>query len=182
MSPTPVPAEPTEPVVGVDEAGYLALFLEQPDLPAMERVQDSRLQGPDAGDDAFSHHGGISAGFQAWMAQSDAVVWRLVDVRWVFPSAADAAAYHRETLRPNAEGHPAVPGAPLVGVDCVVHGGTDATPIDPTITMTAFYYLFRVRNVVVKLFVAQGPALPADALTPAAVAPLADRIRRRLDG
>ena len=173
-------SEPAEPTVGLDEPAYLALFLDGSDLPAMHPVQDSRLQGADPGDAAFGNRGGLHSGFQVWMDETDAPLWRLVDIRWVFPSAADAGAYHRESLRTNSEGHPPVPSAPLAGESCSVFGGTETTPFDPNITMTTFYYVFRVHNVVVKLFVAQGPALPADTLVPGDVASVAERIVQRL--
>jgi hypothetical protein len=63
----------------------------------------------------------------------------------------------------------------------MVFGGTEPNPIVPDIKMTAYFYVFPVRNVVVKLFVAQGPALPPGTLEPADVAAIAERIRARLD-
>jgi hypothetical protein len=177
-----MPADDANPLLGLDEQTYLALFLDESDLPELGKVQDSRAHGADPGDDAFPRHGGLFGGFQAWMAGYGAVVWRVVDIRWVLPTPAEASAYHRERLRANSEGLAALSGSPLVGSQCVVYGGTQPTPIDPSITMTTFFYVFRVENVVVKLFLAQGPELEAGTLTPGDAASLADRIIRRLGG
>lgn len=176
-----MPKERAEAGIGLDQAGYDSLFLTAADLPEMRCVQDARSHGHDPADETFGRQQGRFAGFQAWMADGDKAVWRLVDIRFVFPTAAAAQAYHRESLRRNSEGHAAVQGAPLVGDSCMVFGGTEANPILPELMMTAYIYVFRIRNVVVKLFVAQGPELPPGTLTPGDVAALAERIRARLE-
>jgi hypothetical protein len=159
---------------------YLATYLDQADLPEMHRVQDSRLSGPDKGDAPFAVHGGQFSGLQVWMGADDAVVWRLVDIRFAFPDPACAAAYHRERLRVNAEGHPGVRGAPFVGRGCTVFGGVQAIPVHPDLTMTSYFYLFRVSSVLVKLFAAQSAALAPGTLCPLRLTPLARRIEARI--
>jgi hypothetical protein len=116
------------------------------------------------------------------MGAADAAVWRVVDIRFVFPDEERAAAYHAERLQANSEGNPVVPDAPAVGQDCGVFGGTSHHELaGARIEMTMYFYVFRLANVVVKLFVAQGPKAPRDALTPARVVALAEPITTRIE-
>lgn len=156
---------------GPPSSDYLSLFLEQDELPGMRMVQDSRDLGPDSSDDAFSSYGGVAAGMRIWMDEADRPVWRLVDVRWTFPDAERAAGYHEARLVANSEGATPVPGAPTVGAECHVFG--------MSVGVTAYYYLFRVGAVVVKLFVARGPQAARD-LTPETVREIAGRVVRRV--
>jgi len=171
---------PDERTAGVELDEFLDLFLDADDFDEpMRCVQDTREQGPDPGDVAFPRSHGLYSGFAVWMGSTEHPVWRLVDIRWVFPDSDRARAYHVETLAHNSEGAPPVDGAPVVGRECHVFGGRQPTPI-PDVEMTTYYYLFRVLNVVVKLFVAQGPALPPATLQAAQVADIAVRIEKRI--
>lgn len=141
-----------------DVPPYLALFLDAHEVPpALRRVQDTRLQRPDD-DDAFAELGGLASGFAAWQGDQDQTVARIVDIRILFPRADDAARYHERRLTHNSEGRPEIAGVPGVGDECRVFGGTDRLQALPgvTVEMTAFFYIFRVGRVVVKLFVMQG--------------------------
>lgn len=146
-------------------ARFLGLFLDQADLPGMQVVQDSRGHLPDEDDDAFARYGGTNVGMRIWMAGGDAPVWRLVDARWHFPGEANAVAYHRERLWQNAERRPGVPDATPVGQGCAVFGGVAPNPIVPDVLFTSYFYIFRVRSVVVKIFAAQSIDLPPGTLT-----------------
>jgi len=44
-----------------------------------------------------------------WMGNAGDPVGMVADVRWQFPDAAAAAAYHAENLIPNSEGIPPIP-------------------------------------------------------------------------
>lgn len=150
------PAEPAPSGLGGTADRAAAGYLEQDDLPGMSLVQDSADAGPDPGDYAFAACDGLGSGLRAWMAPETGPVWRLVDIRFVFPDAARASAYHAERLLANSELNPPVPDAPPVGEECRVFGGTRPVPM-AGIEMTTWFYVFRVGRVVVKLFVAQGP-------------------------
>lgn len=174
----------------MDEKTYLELFLDKKDLPkGMSRVQDSRTRGADPGDSAFVRCRGEHSGMAAWMGPDTRPVWRLVDIRWVFPTEADAAEYHRTTLNINCEGQPLIADAPKVGTDCYVFGLDNAfDPITYEIsgrkeTITQFYYIFRVANVVVKLFVAEGgrAAQHGQKLTVGMVKQIAERVVSGVD-
>mgnify|MGYP006302529515 CR=1 FL=1 len=73
--------------VGIQKGTYLKLFLDKKDLKPMRMVQDTRKKGPDPRDAEFKKYKGITSGFSVWMGRTDHTVWRLVDIRWVFPSA-----------------------------------------------------------------------------------------------
>jgi hypothetical protein len=156
------------------------LFLNEEDLAPLRRVQDSRIHPPDPDDAAFVRYGGLRGGFAVWMGSVASAVWRLVDIRFVFPDEERAAAYHAERLIANSEGNPEVHGAPPVGEECSVFGGRSALSLGGAqVEMVTYFYVFRIANVVVKLFVAQGPEA-VDALTPDRVAVIAARIADRL--
>jgi hypothetical protein len=133
-----------------------ALYLEADDLPGnLTLVQDSRGQGSDPGDYAFGGCDGVHAGLRVWLGEATDTVWRLVDIRFVFPDAERAAAYHAERLLANSEGNPSVDDAPVIGDECHVFGGTRSIGF-ADLKMTTYFYIVRVENVVVKLYVAQG--------------------------
>lgn len=160
---------------------YLSTFLDQEDVgPSLQWAQDSRISVPDPDDQAFARLHGSYTGLSAWQAGFEQTIWRIVDIRFLFGNQEDAANYHRERLEANSEGHPPLPNAPAVGEDCSVFGGTESLQVgDMAVTLTAFYYIFRVGRMVVKLFVAQGQEA-TDSLTPERVVPLAERIVYRI--
>ncbi|SNY23391.1 hypothetical protein [Paractinoplanes atraurantiacus] len=151
--PDPIPDPGPPPAL----EAFREVYLTAEDLPGMQLVQDSADLAPDPGDYAFSACGGVGTGLRVWLAPDTSSVWRLVDIRFVFPDAASAAAYHAERLLANSEGNPPIPEALPVGEECRVFGGARLMPI-AEIEMTMFFYVFRVSSVVVKLFVARGVA------------------------
>lgn len=161
---------------------FLPVFLEAQDLPGdIKMTQDTRCHLPlDPGDDAFARHCGFCSGLALWQGRFDQTIFRLVDIRWVFPTKKEAQAYHVERLLANSEGQPEIPGAPLAGTDCRVFGGTIDVRGTP---LTHYYYIFRVQNVVVKLYVAQGPDVigTEKSLTLEKVAELAETCIQRIE-
>jgi hypothetical protein len=179
LEPT-LPRNPEEPRVGITQDAYLRLFLDAEDLgPGMRKVQDTRLKGPDDVDVWFPKYQGILTGFAVWMGPKAAPLWRLVDIRTVFPTAWQASAWHAEALGYSSEGRRPVSDAPPVGNECKVFGGEDPLP-GLSLTMTHFYYLFRAGRVAVKLYIAQGMESQKP-LTPALVVPIASRIVKRIE-
>ncbi|NLI82870.1 MAG: hypothetical protein GX443_14440 [Deltaproteobacteria bacterium] len=154
---------------------FLPMYLEEHDVPGkVKMTQDTRSYLPLKPEDnaLFVKHCGYHRGLALWVGGFDQTVWRLVDIRWVLPTENEAKAYHKATIQGNSEGQPRVSGAPVVGNDCQVFGGTFNVKGKP---LTHYYYIFRVQNVVVKLYVAQGPDVvnPDRRLTPAKVADIA---------
>lgn len=167
--------------MGIGQGDYLDLFLQADDFgPAMKRVQDSRLQGPDPVDVWFPKYQGILTGMSVWLGSTADPIWRVVDIRTVFPTEGNAHAWHIEAMPYNSERMPSVTDAPPVGQDCYVFGGTRPSPFAESMMLTAYYYLFRRDRVAVKLFVMQGLE-SASPLTPAIVASIAQCIDNRID-
>lgn len=147
------------------DQNYLQLFLEVRELPTgLQLTQDSRMRGSDPNDETFRRCFGLRSGLVAWQAPIGSTIERIVDIRWVFPSEDMAATYHQQTLQTNCENMPYIQNAPSVGTECYVFGGR----IDMGLTqITSYIYLFRVKTVVVKFYVAQGEGqnLPINNIT-----------------
>jgi hypothetical protein len=167
---------------GITASEFQDLFLESEDFPEpMEMIQDERDKGPDLNDAAFRKYRGLFAGFRVCQGSFERPVWRVVDGRWAFPSIEKAEAYHVARLKPNSEGQPLVPGAEPVGEHCSVFGGTARGRLFPDMLMTAYCYIFRVHNIVVKLFIAQGLNVVDARLNLEIVASIARRIELRIN-
>jgi hypothetical protein len=172
---------PSEPEQEEPDPAYLAAFLTQEDLgTSLQCVQDSRVgMGADPGDGLYRRLGGRQTGLAVWMDADDNPIWRLVDIRWLFGTAEGAAAYYRLRLSANSEGAPPVAVAPIVGDECAIFGGTTPIPIAPGISLTHYFYIFRVGRTVAKLYAAQGQQA-SEPLTPQNLAPIARRIVDRI--
>ncbi|MBI4851497.1 MAG: DUF4328 domain-containing protein [Acidobacteria bacterium] len=136
------------------DQNYLQLFLEARELPAgLQLTQDSRMRGSDPNDETFRRCLGLRSGLVAWQAPINSTIERIVDIRWVFPSEDMAMSYHQQTLQTNCENMPYLQNVPLVGTECYVFGGR----VDMGLAqITSYIYLFRVKTVIVKFYVAQG--------------------------
>jgi hypothetical protein len=167
-------------VAAADGTDFEPLYLTAQDVPGMVLETDFRQSGADPGDYAFVACGGLHAGLQAWVGEQTDRTWRLMDIRFAFSDAEQAAVYHAERLLANSEGYPPVANAPLAGEDCHVFGGTQRYQRPAgTIDVTRYFYVFRVNAVVVKLFAAQGVE-SADPLQPEHLHALAERIVTKL--
>lgn len=138
----------------ITDQTYAQLFLEARELPSgLQPTQDSRMRGADPNDEAFRRCYGLRSGLLAWQAPINSVIERVVDIRWVFPSEDMAMAYHQQTLQINSENMPYLQTAPSVGTECYVFGGK----VDMGLAqITSYIYLFRVKTVIVKFYIAQG--------------------------
>jgi hypothetical protein len=177
-APTDLFDEPRLP----DPAQYASLYLGEADLPAsLSLSQDSRAQGPDAGDFWFTLHAGIHCGFQVWQGDIADTVWRVVDIRYVFPDEQAAAIYLETRRQALCENSPILEEAATVGGSGTVSGGPMAYPVGGAeAELTVYYYVFRVGSVVAKLFAAQGQET-AEPLVPEAIKPLAERVADRIE-
>jgi hypothetical protein len=175
----PLRTDEHERRVGITDEAYLALFLEQADVESgMERIQDTRHQGPDRDDGEFAYNQGIACGFAVWQGAADQPISRLVDIRFVFPTCWQASSYHAARLLANSEGWPRVEAAPEVGDECFVFGGT-GDRLGLGVAMTNFYYVFRIGRVVVKLYMMQGLE-SGEPLTPEIAARVGRRVASRI--
>jgi hypothetical protein len=167
-------AEPPDP------GRYDALFLQPADFTSrMQKANDYRRMGSPPADAAFAKHRGLHFGFASWQSPpGPGAFWQVVDIRWVFPTPAQAAAYHEATLRAHSEGAPRIDGAPPPrdAVDVHVFGGARTSKGIP---ISNYFYIFRVGRVVVKLFVAAAPD-PTRSLQPSWVVRLAEKAVARV--
>jgi hypothetical protein len=166
-----------EPQGPMSDDTYRSLYLERGDLPGMRLTQDSRDKGADPGDKAFNELGGLKSGMVVWMGDNDAPVWRVADIRWVFPTVTAAKKYHEAQLQKNSEGENEADQWAPVGSECHVFGGTRNFQ---SVRMTHYFYIFRKGRTVVKLYVAQGPNVQGQKLTPDVVKPIADKVAARV--
>jgi hypothetical protein len=172
--------DPGSAVAAPDGIDFEPLYLTAQDVPGMMLETDFRQSGADPGDYAFVACGGLHAGHQAWVGEQTDRIWRLMDIRFAFSNAEQAAVYHSERLLANSEGYPLVTNAPLVGEDCHVFGRTQCYQgPSGSIDVPMYFYVFRVNAVVVKLFAAQGIG-SADPLQPEHLHALAERIVTKL--
>lgn len=168
--------------IAPSDASWRASFLTASDLPAGLRLsQDSRDVGPDADDDAFAANHGQRSGLVVWMSDKmDGAMWRVVDIRWTFPTDADAEAYLAASWRRISENQPAVasPAMTAIGAGARAFGGTFVEPLLGT-KMTQFMLGFRVGRTVVKLYAAQGSDAKPGTLKVEALAALGHKAAAR---
>jgi hypothetical protein len=179
---SPAPADLFDEPRLADPARYASLYLDEDDLPAsLSLEQDSRAQGPAANDFWFTLHAGVHSGFQVWVGDMADTVWRVVDIRHVFPDEEAAATYLEARRNALREDSPILEEAETVGASGTVSGGAMAYSVgEAEAELTAYYYVFRVGSVVAKFFAAQGPKA-AEPLVPEAVKPLAERVAERIE-
>jgi hypothetical protein len=166
--------------MAITQEQYLSLFLDQSDLPQMRNVRDNRMATPNSNDSEWARNNGLAMGRSIWQAVDDATIWQFMDLRFAFPDATRAVAYHRARLAVNSEGARPVSGAATVGSFCTVFGGIRPSPFDPAAPVTHYYYLFVVDCILVKLFAAQSPHLSPGTLTAQDLTPLAHRVEARV--
>lgn len=168
------------PPWGTDDASFQATYLQPSDLPSpVDRTGDWAARGCD---EPAAQQGGCShSGKKLWTAKDAAApVWQVHDIRWIFPDAAAAQRFMQAASGEMSEGLPPVSQPPAVGQDTrlwTAQGDTYGVGIE----MYMYNLMFRVDNVVVKLFIAQGPQAKGKVLTPLMVAAIGqkavDRIR-----
>lgn len=167
------------PPWATDEPSFQSSYLQPGDLPT---PSDKSGDWAGAGCDGAAAPNGCSfSGKKLWTAKDPAApVWQVHDIRWVFPDAAAAQRYLQQGTKELSEGLPPVSQPPMVGADTQMYTAQgDAYGLGIDVFM--YDLVFRVDNVVVKIFVSQGPNAPKKVLTPLMVAALGqkavDRIR-----
>ena len=132
-----------------DERHYRRLFLSSQDVPDLEAREAVHSSDAEAGDDAWVACHGIEAGFQVWQRIQGTELARVVDVRWLFPSEANARRYDALRVGPNAEGFLPVPGFSVTGTDVAAFAGQDPFGLGGEMHI----YLFVLGRVAAKVFV-----------------------------
>ncbi|MBZ5709705.1 hypothetical protein [Nannocystis pusilla] len=167
------------PPWGTDDASFQATYLQPGDLTSVSDLSgDWARAGCEPGAAQF---GCTHWGKKLWTAKDASVaMWQVHDLRWVFPNADAAQRFLQSSMDEMAEGLPAVTTPPAVGADTkmfTAQGDTYGIGIE----VIMYNLVFRVDNVVVKLFVAQGPeAKQRKVLTPLMVAALGQKAVERI--
>jgi hypothetical protein len=171
-----------EKLSGVSDEDYPKIYLGADDLPGMKMVQDSKGMGADKGDKDYVAQGGLRSGLAVWepAKEGQAVnhINRMVDIRWVFPSAAAAQAYLQNQLPSMAENTPPVKSPPRVGQESYVFGGINEVSAALGDPMRSYIFAFRQDNVVVKFFAAEYAA--DGQLRPLTMIPMCQKIVERI--
>ncbi|MDC0722070.1 hypothetical protein [Nannocystis bainbridge] len=167
------------PPWGTDDGSFQATYLQAGDLASpSDMTGDWAKAGCEPGAAQF---GCTHWGKKLWTAKdASTAMWQVHDLRWVFPSADAAARFMPSAMDELAEGLPPVNTPPAVGADTrmfTAQGDTYGIGIE----VIMYNLVFRVDNVVVKLFVAQGPeAKQRKILTPLMVAALGQKAVERI--
>jgi hypothetical protein len=189
-----------------DDDVFSSLFLNADDLPQqMQLYGDRRVGFSESGDQAYVRYGGLKVGMTKWDGPTDGAVQLLVEIRWLFPDAQSATAYHLETLQMKSENKPENRSARKFGDNCHVYSfpsgqglgvaqkifvqalGQDhqmARGMERAVNEMpddAFIYLFTRGRVAVKYFVVLGSAPASAGAGDPAVHALAERIVQRID-
>jgi len=156
---------------GTDDPTWSSVFLDESELPQYQRSEDRRAEAPPPG--------ALHAGYVAWVGHESWPMWRIVDARWLFPTAEAADHFLRSATPAIGDGLPALHVSQL-GDATLAFGG--ATPGRlPNTRHASQIVVVRVGRMIAKLFVAEGPAAPqtGHALDPSMPLPLAQRAAQR---
>jgi hypothetical protein len=187
-----------------DDDIFSALFLEAKDMPSrMTLYGDRRIGFSEPGDQAFNDHGGLKFGMTKWDGPNENTLLLLVDIRWLFPDAKSATAYHLATLQAKSEGKPENQTARKIGDNCHIYsfpsgqelavaqqmlgpvlGGDTVRGIERAIAGMpddAFIYLFTKGPVAVKYFAVLGSYPSVIATRNAAAHVMVERIVSKIE-
>lgn len=157
--PPPTPTPTPLPIPGTTERSLRKIFLETSDLePSIHLRKQVFSAEPDPTDTEFAKCNGLRLGAREWHGESQSsTIARLLDIRFVFPTEADAERYIGSALDYLREGVDEIDGAPSVGENSRIFGTRLRQPGKPeTETVRGFICLFRERNIVAKVVVSQG--------------------------
>lgn len=167
------------PPWGTDDASFQATYLQPGDLPSpADQSGDWARRG--CQEPAAQQGGCTHSGKKLWTAKDPAApVWQVHDIRWIFPDAAAAQRFMEAASGEMSEGLPPVAQPPAVGQDTrmwTAQGDTYGLGIE----MYMYNLMFRVDNVVAKVFIAQGPQAKGKVLTPLMVAAIGQKAVERI--
>lgn len=129
------------------------LFLEEADLPR-ELQRAERDEAFSSVEPTFVAHGGMRAGYHAWVSDETQAMARLVDQRWVFRTGTAAAYFIRNLAGAFSDGLPALTPPSLPGCDDIVCFGGEA--ITNGIQRRTQIIVVRVGRVVARLHALEG--------------------------
>lgn len=167
------------PPWGTDAGSHQGTYLQGGDLPSASKLDGDWTTDPCDQPDEKAN-GCSFTGKKLWTAEdANAAVWQVHDIRWVFADAGGAQRFLAANEKLMSEGLPSVVQAPAVGSDArmwTAQGDVYGIGIE----VIQYSLSFRVDNVVVKIFVAQGPLVKGKTLTPLMVAALGQKAVKRI--
>jgi len=162
------------PPWGTDAGSYQSTYLQGGDLPSASKL-DGDWAAAGCDEPAAKANGCSFSGKKLWTAEdANAAVWQVHDIRWIFPDTASAQRFLQASDKLMSEDLPSVVQAPAVGSEARMWSAQgDVYGIGIEVIM--YSLAFRVDNVVVKIFVSQGPTVKGKSLTPLMVAALGQK-------
>lgn len=138
-------------------AGFAKVFMNAADLPKGFKQTEEHLSLADNPPE-FKSCKGQDSGLRVFQADSGATLQRIVDIRWTFPTAADAQKFFDATHKSLSEGSPLIASAKPVGDSCKVYGGENKmAAMMGGDSFNQYYYIMRVGRVVAKIYGSEGP-------------------------
>ena len=145
---------PAAPAATADDPAWSSLFLDDNELPGFRRDEPG-VALPQAEDCVFTRRGGLASGSAIWLGSDASPVYRVVDTRWLFPSARAATAFVQAILPITGDGLPSVPMGKLGDA---AYGWGDARPVRAVGPRDSRQLaIVRVGRMVAKLQLTEGP-------------------------
>lgn len=145
-------------LIGLGDERFSKLFLSETDFPGMMRKTQVDLDDKTGTEDVrFESFAGIRKGMVVWMGSNPEAYFRIVDIRWTFPSVWTAKSYldqNRSALSENL--------SPVVAADdqldqVLAFSGEDALAKAMSIRLHHWILLMRQGNVLAKIYLAVDP-------------------------
>lgn len=139
-------------------SGFAQVFMNAADLPKGFKQTEEHLSLSD-NPPAFKSCNGENSGLRVFQAEPSATLQRIVDIRWAFPTAADAQKFFETSHKSLSEDTPLIADAKPVGDSCKVYGGENkmAAMLGGD-SFNQYFYIMRVGRVVAKVYGSEGPS------------------------
>lgn len=140
------------------DRAFAAVFLTRDQLPdQLDPFQDQRLAQLDDPDGWFAAQGGVRFGIDTWQAaEMELPVWRVMDLRWLFRTPAEATAFHHTRFLADSESLPEIVDAPPVGLDSHAYLGVSHMLLPVGLSIVMGCYLFTGGPIRLKIFASEG--------------------------
>lgn len=139
-------------------SGFAQVFINAADLPKGFKQTEEHLSLSD-NPPAFKSCNGENSGLRVFQAEPSATLQRIVDIRYSFPTAADAQKFFEASHKSLSEDTPLIADAKPVGDSCKVYGGENkmAAMLGGD-SFNQYFYIMRVGRVVAKVYGSEGPS------------------------
>lgn len=142
------------PAAAPVDPAWSALLLDGNELPGF-RCDEPAIAIPQAEDYVFTRQGGVASASEIWLGNDGSPVYRIVDTRWLFPSARAAIAFVQAILPTTGDGLASVPMRSLGDAAYAWGSVLPVRAVRPRDSRQIA--LVRVGRLVAKLQVVEGP-------------------------